>query len=53
VKKADFCKRCAIHIGKSQFNRFACTICKRLKGKYYPSKFIKARKPEGSENHAD
>jgi len=44
MKKADFCKKCAIHLGKSQFNKFACTTCKRLKNVYHPSMFIKADK---------
>nr|DAM28467.1 MAG TPA: hypothetical protein [Caudoviricetes sp.] len=46
MRKFDFCKRCAIHLGKSQFNKLACITCKRKKGAYYPSAFIKARKPE-------
>jgi len=44
MKKSDFCKKCKIHLGKSQFNKFACTACKRPRGAYYPSAFIKANK---------
>gem|GEM_PF-5438105 len=44
MKKSDFCKKCAIHLCKSQFNKLACTACKRPRGAYYPSAFLKADK---------